>query len=141
MSSIIILGTAEKAYGVLLQEIHARLAEVASQHTRRQLDSFQFVTQVGIFKPFVLSFHDAQRSARHCQAEFERLGDWRTCLFSSELYVLKLDIDSLARYLECPSKMAEIARAKEQAAAAAPSRKPVVRYKSQKRFIPTVAVA
>jgi len=141
MSSISILGTAEKSYGVLLQEIHARLAEVASQHTRRQLDSFQFVTQQAGFKPFVLSFHDAQRSARQCQAEFERLGDWRTCLFSSELYVLKLDIDGLARFLECPSKMAEIARAQEQAAASPSSRKPFVRYKSQKRFIPAVAAA
>jgi len=123
------------SYGVLLKEIHARLAEVASQHTRRQLDSFDFVQERAPFVPVVVSYHDANRDARRLQAEFDLHAEWQ----GLDTYVLKLDIDSLASVLKCPTAVRNQAFAQQQHAA--PARKPAVHYKKQRKVVPAALAA
>lgn len=137
------------AYGALLQEIHARLAEVASQHTRQQLDDFYFVDELSFsYIKNVISFNEATLQAARIQAEFNQLPEWRNV--GTEVYMLKLDIDGLASRLMCPTSVRETLaqrqaveqRVATEAAerAARQARKPVVTYKKQRK-VSSAAIA
>jgi hypothetical protein len=130
------------SYGALLQEIHTRLAEVASQHTREELEQYFFTDALSGFAiKDVVSFHEAQLQANRIQADFDQFPDWQNV--GTEVYLLKLDIDGLARHLMCPTAVRDIQSARQAAEerAARPARKPVVQYKKPRRVVIPTAVA
>ena len=92
---------------IYLDEIQARLTAERTKHTAAELDTLEFkpADEPAFIK--TIRFREAEAAAATCQAQFDTVTDKRY-----PPYELKLEIEHLARMLECQSKMNEIATAK-----------------------------